>query len=132
MILDRQEYFRTVTTGLETIGGHEAGTSDYRDTHAVGAFDTSKKTYLVIEGSTDLVRGAGAANLVITLTSDSAAAFNVAKVTHHTWTIAKANVAATRTRIQLPESIKRYCRIEWDVSEASDSGGAFKAYLYSE
>lgn len=129
MILDNQEYFKTVTTGLNTIGGHTAFVSDYRDNQVAGAQDSDDKKYIAINGLTDLVRAAGAANLVITLVSDSAAAFNVAPVTHLTWTIAKADVAGYFDKKPLPEGMGRYVRIQSDVSVASDSGGTFSAFL---
>lgn len=128
MILDKQEAFVTVSTALETLGGHESGVSDYVDFGAANALDGHKKMYLNIAGIADL-EASGSETITIALVSDTNPNFATAKKTEFTsGAIAKGSVAAYRKKIQIPEGMYRYVRIEWTISGTSTGGGTFKAF----
>ncbi len=132
MILDMQDSFlSTATPPLETIGGYASGVSDYRDTGEASSLDGHRKLYLNIEGIANLTSD-GADTVTITLTTDTATGFATAKRTLYTsGAIAKGAVAATRTKILVPEGASRYIRVEWTISAigTSSAGGTFKAFL---
>lgn len=126
MIVDKQDYFLT-TGGSEELGAHTNGNSDYRDFHAAGAMDTSKKKYLVIQGVSAL---SGGTTPKVTITLKSGTDGSTFGTTD--WSSGAIDVPTGTIRVQLPEAIKRYGRIEWALSGSPTGGGKFKAFLYVE
>jgi hypothetical protein len=131
MILDYQEAFLT-TAASETLGGATTSASDYRDLGAANALDGHRKTYLNIEGVSDLT-STSSDTVTITLESDTAVGFGTNVTTEYTsGALAKDAIAALRTKVALPEGMYRYIRIKWTVTTSGTitaSTGTFKAYL---
>jgi hypothetical protein len=132
MILDDNEYFKTVTTAVTTLGGSTSSASDYFDMEETGAMDGHRKKYLNIEGILDLTSD-GADTVTITLESDTAVGFATNLTTHYTTgALAKDAIAALDKHVLLPEGMYRYFRIKWVVTAIGSktaSTGTFVAYI---
>lgn len=127
MILDRHEFFRALTTGLDTIGGNTSSNSDYRDVGVANEGNGRRKRYLNIKGLAAL-SGGTTPKVTITLVSDSDPGFATAKVTN--WSSGSIDVPVnTPLKVLLPEDIKRYSRIEWAVTGSPTGGGTFRAFI---
>jgi hypothetical protein len=125
MILDRLDAFQTTAnTGIETLGGTSSGVSLSRGLGATGAMDTSGKKYLNIYG----IAVTSSETITIKLmggTDDST--FGTTEYTTGAIT-GTTDLGATRLKIQLPENMKKFVRIEWTKSATSDSL-TFRAFL---